>query len=114
MRSQGFREPTGSLERATQMPPHPGKAPFVKAAAGIRYLGIHLTTPASVSDATTTRLHECLGYVLDWGCQRRIEKEMFGAEHADHAVVRLHTPAIATLISNADLRGSDSSRHETP
>lgn len=84
------------------------KAPLINAAAGVRYLGSHHTTPAPVSGVTAALLHYHLGYLFDPRHVARMAEEAARAEHSDHAVDRRRTLAMARELGPSDLRGPQS------
>lgn len=81
------------------------KAPLINAAAGVRYLGSHHTTPAPVSRVTAALLHHHLDYLFDPQHVARMADEAARAEHSDHAVDRRRTLAMAKDLRGQDLRG---------
>lgn len=84
------------------------KAPLINAAAGVRYLGSHHTTPAPVSRVTAALLHHHLDYLFDPQHVARMADEASRAEHSDHAVDRRRTLAMAKSLREEDLRGPSS------
>jgi len=84
------------------------KAPLINAAAGVRYLGSHHTTPAPVSRVTAALLHHHLDYLFDPRHVARMADEASRAEHSDHAVDRRRTLAMAKGLRQEDLRGPSS------
>lgn len=84
------------------------KAPLIHAAAGVRYLGSHHTTPAPTSSVTAAMLHYHLGYLFDENQQVRMADEAARAQHSDHAVDRRRMLAMVRGLSAVEIKGPKS------
>lgn len=87
------------------------KAPLINAAAGVRYLNSHTTTPAPVSQVTTALLHYHLDYLFDAAHVDRLAAEVERAEHSDFAVDRRRSLALMQALAGEDLLGPASKRY---
>lgn len=87
------------------------KAPLINAAAGVRYLGSHHTTPAPPSAVTAAMLHHHLNYLLDPRNVRRMAQEVARSQHSDHAVDRRRMLAMMEGLRPSDLMGPQSLRY---
>ncbi|PZF76395.1 hypothetical protein DK847_14555 [Aestuariivirga litoralis] len=87
------------------------KAPLINAAAGVRYLNSHTTTPAPVSQVTTALLHYHLDYLFDAAHVDRLAAEVARAEHSDFAVDRRRSLALMQALAGEDLLGPASKRY---
>jgi tetratricopeptide (TPR) repeat protein len=87
------------------------KAPLIDAAAGVRYLGSHHTTPARPSTVTAAMLHHHLNYLLDPLHVQRMAEEVTRSQHSDHAVDRRRMLGMLERLRAADLKGPESLRY---